>query len=198
MSDEQAGFLLVMMQPPPAMEEEFNAWYDTEHVPERLAVAGFLSALRYVCLSGHPRYLAMYDLDDHGVLQSAAYLSVSGERFSPWTRRVTGRVLVDRTAGVQVYPGRQISGPATRMLLLRFRGIGESERPDLVANLRALYEGRVETRSLRVLACEDGATNYGFVELRAPVEPLVDPAELGRFAEALDMVNLYAPYDPRL
>ena len=27
------GFLLVMMHAPPAFEEEFNAWYDTEHLP---------------------------------------------------------------------------------------------------------------------------------------------------------------------
>src|SRR6185436_12287249 len=26
------GLLLTMTEPPPAMEEEFNAWYDTEHL----------------------------------------------------------------------------------------------------------------------------------------------------------------------
>src|SRR5215813_11634719 len=56
------GFLLVTMEPPPAFEEEFNAWYDTEHLPERLALPGFETARRFVCISGHPRYLAMYDL----------------------------------------------------------------------------------------------------------------------------------------
>ena len=35
------GFLLVLMQPPPAFEEEFNAWYDAEHIPERCATPGF-------------------------------------------------------------------------------------------------------------------------------------------------------------
>ena len=32
------GLLLVMMEPPEEMEEEFNEWYDTEHIPEREAV----------------------------------------------------------------------------------------------------------------------------------------------------------------
>ena len=41
-------------------DDEFNAWYDSEHIPERAAVPGFLSACRYVCRSGFPRYLAEY------------------------------------------------------------------------------------------------------------------------------------------
>ena len=71
------GFLLVLMQPPPAFEEEFNAWYDTEQVPERLAVPGFETALRFVCLSGHPRYLAIYDLAGPEVLDSPEYLRIA-------------------------------------------------------------------------------------------------------------------------
>jgi hypothetical protein len=30
-----------MTEPQPAMEEEFNAWYGQEHLPERLAITGF-------------------------------------------------------------------------------------------------------------------------------------------------------------
>ena len=40
------GFLLVFMHPPAECEEEFNAWYDTEHIPERLSVPGILTGLR--------------------------------------------------------------------------------------------------------------------------------------------------------
>ena len=91
------GFLLVTMQPPPALEEEFNAWYDTEHIPERLAVPGILTALRFVCINGgHPRYLAMYDLESLDVMTSPAYLKVAHDKSSPWTKRVTSRVKVWR------------------------------------------------------------------------------------------------------
>ena len=37
------GLLLTMTEPPRGMEEEFNAWYDEEHLPERLSIAGFRS-----------------------------------------------------------------------------------------------------------------------------------------------------------
>ena len=74
------GLLLTMTEPPAAMEEEFNAWYDAEHLPERLAIAGFRAARRWVssCAPGEGKYLATYELDSAGVLQSPAYL----ERFA--------------------------------------------------------------------------------------------------------------------
>ena len=49
------GFLMVSMEPTPAYDEEFNDWYDMEHIPERTAIPGFESGRRYVCLNGWPR-----------------------------------------------------------------------------------------------------------------------------------------------
>ena len=46
----------------PKYEEEFNAWYNTEHVPELLAIPGVLEAARYVATRGGPKYLAAYEL----------------------------------------------------------------------------------------------------------------------------------------
>ncbi len=40
------GLLLTMTEPPPQMEEEFNAWYDTEHLPERLSIYETLAPSR--------------------------------------------------------------------------------------------------------------------------------------------------------
>ena len=86
----QYGFLLVLMQPPANLEEEFNAWYDTEHVPERLAVPGVLTAIRFSSVTATiPTYLAIYDLESERVLDSEAYLRVAGDNSSPWTKRVT-------------------------------------------------------------------------------------------------------------
>src|ERR1700750_342126 len=96
------GFLLVLMQPPPSFEEEFNAWYDTEHIAERLAVPGFETGLRFVCLDGAPKYLAMYDLAKAGVLDSPEYAKVAGANFSPWSKRVLTHVRSYRSAGSQV------------------------------------------------------------------------------------------------
>ena len=37
---DQLGLLLVTMEPPASLEEEFADWYDTEHVPERAVHCG--------------------------------------------------------------------------------------------------------------------------------------------------------------
>ncbi len=52
---------------PPEREEAFNAWYDTEHLPEIVALPGFLSARRYACEAAVPKYLAWYDAADETV-----------------------------------------------------------------------------------------------------------------------------------
>ena len=190
------GFLLVTMHAPPAFEEEFNAWYDTEHLPERLAVPGFETALRFVCVSGHPRYLAMYDLARPEVLDSPEYRRVAFANSSPWTLRVLQRVRVYRAAGLQIYPGTALTGGSPRVQLLRFRRRPADAAEAIVAGMRANFEGRAETAQVRVLAFEDGgATDFlGLVEQRAPSTATLDLAAFGKHAEAIDLVNTYAPY----
>lgn len=190
------GFLLVLMQPPPALEEEFNAWYDTEHIAERLAVPGFETALRYVCIDGAPRYLAMYDLARPDVLKSPAYLKVGFGNASPWTRRVTSRVRIYRSFGEQVYPGAQLTGRAARVLVLRFRALPSAAQDIIIAGMRANFESRPETLQVRVFAYDTGASVdfLGFVEARAALGGTVNLEAFGDCRNALDLVNTYAPY----
>ena len=191
------GFLLVLMQPPPSLEDEFNAWYDTEHLPERLAVPGFETALRFVCIGGHPRYLAMYDLTHFGVLESDAYKRVGFDQSSPWTKRVTSRVRIYRSAGEQIHEGSGgVTKRASRIRLLRFRGLKPEDGQGIVKGIREAHEGSPEVSQVRVLAYDTGAgIDYlGFVEARAPIVAPLDLTRLGAHADALDMVNTYAPY----
>lgn len=87
MTDPQ-GLLLFTTDIAPALEDEFNRWYEEEHLPERRAIPGFLSARRYRAIEGGPRYLALYDLESPEVLQSLPYLRISGANKSRWTRRM--------------------------------------------------------------------------------------------------------------
>ncbi len=84
------GLLLTLTEPPPGMEEEFNAWYDTEHLAERLSIPGFRSARRWVLGKS---YLATYELDSPQVLTSKEYL-LKFENQSPWSRRCLGKCVV--------------------------------------------------------------------------------------------------------
>jgi len=112
------GLLLTMTEPPPEMEEEFNAWYDTEHMAERLAIPGFRSARRWVadCRPGEGKYLATYELDSSAVLQTAKYLEYF-ENQTPWSRRCLGKAVVFRRwACEQVEPGDADPHPGARAI----------------------------------------------------------------------------------
>ena len=101
------GLLMVWTDIDEEYEAEFNRWYDEEHVAKLLTVPGFLSAGRYVALKGGPKYLAIYELEDHIALRSAAYLDAvkyqpSPERSKIGTSRVGRNFL--RNAYRQIFP----------------------------------------------------------------------------------------------
>ena len=133
------GLLLTMTEPPPAMEEEFNAWYDDEHLPERLSIKGFRSARRWVAdvPAGQGKYLATYELDSAAVLSSPEYLPFL-EKPTPWTKRCLGKTVVFRRwAMEQVAPGVAEPHRAAHALLLVL-----SETPTLGLVLSEALEAR--------------------------------------------------------
>jgi len=106
------GLLFASFDSSPAQEDEFNDWYDLEHVPERLRVPGFLNAQRWVGDENPKIAVATYDLETHAVMNSPAYQAVGGANGSVWTKRVTAiaKRLV-RFEGIQILPG-DVTGPA--------------------------------------------------------------------------------------
>jgi len=85
MTDSRRGLLLVMMEVDPEHEQEFNEWYDKEHVKERVAIPGFISGRRFRAVEGSPKYLALYELENADVVQSEAYLERLRQKPTPWT-----------------------------------------------------------------------------------------------------------------
>lgn len=82
----QAGGLQVTaLVPEPAYDEEYNAWYDEEHVPGIMPVAGVLRARRFRAVEGEPRYLALYDLASPGVRFGEAFERAID---TPWSTRM--------------------------------------------------------------------------------------------------------------
>ena len=44
------GLLMIYSDVPAEHDEEFNRWYNEEHIPERLSIPGVLNAARYLSL----------------------------------------------------------------------------------------------------------------------------------------------------
>jgi hypothetical protein len=67
------GMLLTSMDIDADDDEDFNRWYDREHLEERVAIDGFIEARRYVARTGGPKYLCLYSTRTIEVLDSPAY-----------------------------------------------------------------------------------------------------------------------------
>src|SRR5437667_12695712 len=85
------GTLIAAMKIGRAAEDEFHDWYDTEHLPERQGVPGFLLCQRWIGADDRKVSVATYDLDTAGVLQSPGYQAIGGANLSPGSKRVTRR-----------------------------------------------------------------------------------------------------------
>jgi hypothetical protein len=100
------GVLIAAMDFSNVAEDEFNDWYDTEHIPERQRVPGFLSCQRWIGAENAKHSVATYDLEGLAVLQGSAYRAIGGENLSPWSKRVTTRCQrLLRFEGDQILPG---------------------------------------------------------------------------------------------
>lgn len=79
------GLLLNLMDIDAAHADEFNDWYDTEHLPRMAAVEGVILARRFRSEADTPRYLASYHLRDLSVLAGEAWKEAAS---TPWTARM--------------------------------------------------------------------------------------------------------------
>jgi hypothetical protein len=177
------GLLLVLMEPPAPLEEEFNDWYDTEHFPQRRSLPGFLTASRWVCLDGWPRWAAVYDLDGTQALETPEYRAVSGPNSTPWSKRV-----LPRTAGRE-------------RLVFEQTGSDALTRADSVRLVIARYAGLVAAPAVMPAGCvslrpfHGGGETALLAEFDRPVRPeaLTEAFAVGGGTGAR-MLNLYARY----
>lgn len=103
-------------------EADFLAWHVREHIPERVAVPGFLRARRYVALRGEPRYFNFYETTSPADLSAPAYLSKLDSP-SDWTKRVV-RHFRDTSRTVCAVAVSSGLGDGAFLATLRMEGVG--------------------------------------------------------------------------
>ncbi len=131
------GTLIAAMNMAHAAEDEFHDWYDTEHLPERERVPGFLLCRRWIGADDRKISVATYDLDSVAVLRGQAYLAIGGENLSPWSKRVTSQVdRLMRFEGDQILPGDQLPPGDAGGLLVNAMNIA----PELEAEFNEWYD----------------------------------------------------------
>src|SRR5262245_44730184 len=69
------------------MREEFEDWHTHEHMPERLAIPGFLRGTRWRAVGDAPSYFILYEVARVSVLTGPDYMARLNDP-TPWSRKM--------------------------------------------------------------------------------------------------------------
>ena len=98
--------LVVTMDVDEADESQFNKWYNEQHLPERMAIPGYVSARRFKLENGNNalKYLCIWEMVDGSPLQSEMYKDQNAHPTELYLR--VNKTIKLRTRGLyhQVYP----------------------------------------------------------------------------------------------
>jgi hypothetical protein len=131
------GLLVAGFDYSPVHEDEFNDWYDTEHVPERERVPGFGRIERWLGAENPKISIATYDLESPQVLRSEAYRRIAGDNLSPWSKRMTGKTKrICRFEAEQLPPGDRAAPDGAGGLLLYAMNVA----PEAEVEFNAWYD----------------------------------------------------------
>jgi hypothetical protein len=82
------ALLIVQVEIDPVDAEEFNRWYDEEHLPQKLGEPGFISARRFKAHDDENKYLVVYELEGPDAALSPAYMK---QQPTEWSKSVMAR-----------------------------------------------------------------------------------------------------------
>ncbi len=160
------GMLLTSMNVDEAYEQEFNRWYDREHLEERVAIEGFLEARRYIAHAANPKYLSLYSTLTSDVLTSPAYRTALANQ-TEWSKANIARFrnMIRAVARITVSHGTG-RGAALGLVRIRPAANGSSE------TLRAKLGDRLDPGKL------DGIISMHLIESDPTLsKPLTDNPE---------------------
>jgi hypothetical protein len=141
----QKGILAIFNDCRAGREAEFEAWFQGEHLLERLAVPGFLFGRRHAAISGSSGYFNFYLVESPAILTSKPYL----ERLdnpTPMTRKVMSEIFLNMNRTVCHWTLRRGGFRGAYAATVRF-----NDQPDMAA-LTTLAETLVQDPA--VASCE--------------------------------------------
>ena len=85
------ALMMVSADIPADQEEEFNRWYNEEHLKDLLAVPGILDGARYEATKSGPKHMAVYELESANVINTDAMKAL--RPFTEWGQRMAPSVI---------------------------------------------------------------------------------------------------------
>ena len=125
------GLLIAALDFSKVPSSEFHDWQNKEHIPERMAVKGFISGKRWIGATDPNISVNTYDLESVDVLKTPAYLAFSGENASDWSKRI-GKMYtrIMRTVGTQIAPGDEVQPDNAQAFLFNAMNVPPEHYPE--------------------------------------------------------------------
>lgn len=132
MAEQHPGILAIWNDCRAGREAEFEAWFQGEHLMERLAVPGFLFGRRHQAISGSAGYFNFYLVESPDVLTSKPYLERLDDP-TPMTKRIMSEVFLNMNRTVCCRTVRRGGFRGAYVVTVRF-----SSQPDDAALTKRL------------------------------------------------------------
>ncbi len=132
------GMLMTFTEVPEEHEQDFNEWYNREHIDERTRLPGFLRSRRYVACEGtlSPKYVAWYETRDVLDLAAPGYMALLADQ-TEWSKRVMGHFSLFQRYTLRLTVD-QIFGFGGALSLVRLQApVGEDAQAALRTHIEA-------------------------------------------------------------
>ena len=193
------AMLITLMDADPADEQDFNRWYDKEHIIERVSILGFLEARRYVAVAAEPKYLNTYTAANVDVLRSPDYLQAL-QNPTDWTRRTMAkfRNFARAVAHVRASQGQGRGGAIAfsriRPLSGRERELGDAPLRDIDAVVEPVISAHLLQSDPELSKSPDApgdhpGLNDWYVIVEATDEQTVRHVAEGKFGRGAKLVG---------
>ena len=141
------GELLIWTSVDPAHEQDFNQWYDREHMQERAAIKGFRWSRRYHSDTCSRQYLALYQTDTLHVFTSEPYRQAFTKQ-TQWSERNFTRMR-DTSRRVNAVTPLAGAGTGAAVALVCLETIEQAQAAILLAQeLTSVMDGVLAVRAL--------------------------------------------------
>lgn len=141
------GELLIWTSVDPAYEQDFNQWYDQEHMQERAAIKGFRWSRRYHSDACARPYLALYQTDTLHVFTSEPYRQAFTKQ-TQWSERNFTRMR-DTSRRVNAVTALAGAGTGAAVALVCLQSIEQAQAAIALAQeLKSLKDGVLAVRAL--------------------------------------------------
>ena len=170
---------------PEVVKAEFEDWHSHEHMPERLAIPGFLRGSRWIAVSGEPSYFVIYEADSIDTVTGGAYLERLNDP-TPWSKKMMPhhRNMIRSLCSVRARSG---AGLSHALATIRFTPVAEAA----ATAMTWLAEGVMPTLSRR-----KGLTGAHLLESLPPATSPRTTEQTIRGQDAVaDRIMLICAYD---